>query len=64
MSSSDHEGEGESHSLEDNQIENVVDQVLDYDVNRDGMIDYPEFMTAQNLAQKKEEKKKCATCRD
>lgn len=60
----EHEGEGESVSLQDNQIESVVDSVFDYDVNADGMIDYREFMMAQNLAQKKEEKKKCATCRD
>jgi hypothetical protein len=33
-------------------------------VSRDGMIDYAEFSTAQNLAQKgrEKEKKKCTTC--
>jgi len=59
-----HEG-AEEHAVpfSDEQIAQVVDQVLDYDVNRDGMIDYGEFYTAQNLASKKE-KKKCETCGD
>jgi len=53
-------------SIEDNQIATIVDQVLDYDVNQDGMIDYLEFMTAQKLSQKNEERKskKCTTCGD
>jgi len=59
----EHEG-AQEHTLEDDQFSNVVDQVLDYDVNQDGMIDYAEFVTAQNIAQKQEQKKKCATCRD
>jgi len=60
-----HEG-AEEHAVpfEDDQIAQVVDQVLDYDVNQDGMIDYPEFSTAQNLAEKRQNKKKCETCRD
>lgn len=52
--------------MDDDQIASVVDQVLDYDVNQDGMIDYAEFLSAQNIAQKQNEKKakKCETCGD
>jgi len=60
-----HEGAEElAGSFEDDQIAQVVDQVLDYDVNQDGMIDYQEFNIAQNLAQKKNTKKKCESCGD
>jgi len=60
-----HEGaEEHANVVDDDQIATVVDQVLDYDVNRDGMIDYAEFITAQNIAEKSQSKKKCETCGD
>jgi hypothetical protein len=60
----DDSGEEEVNSLSDTQLSNIVDQVLNYDANRDGYISFGEFRNAQAASSDSQKKEKeCRTCR-